>query len=280
MDQTRLWIAEAPPWLPLALAVAATAAVIQLHRLWRQSGWMPNNLRAALVAAVTLAIAGALPAVLPELALQLGESAWQLQAIGYLASAFALIMSVVQTQKLRRDGGHGGGAGGHVGETVRVEPIDDGSYGGAGNATPPWPIPEPGIGGIPHSPPPNTVLQRKSPRRSQMAWLAAMNGPHAGNNWQLGEETYLGQGLTDPCDIVLADATVSRGHHALIRLQDDGSYLLADLASTNHTFVNGERVLRHTLQDKDRIGIGTSELLFVRASLQPATGKNDPGVSR
>jgi pSer/pThr/pTyr-binding forkhead associated (FHA) protein len=55
-------------------------------------------------------------------------------------------------------------------------------------------------------------------------------------------------------DIVLSEHAVS-GHHAEIRRKGD-DYILVDMESTNGTFVNGERVTRVRLGDRDRIEIG------------------------
>jgi diguanylate cyclase (GGDEF)-like protein len=63
------------------------------------------------------------------------------------------------------------------------------------------------------------------------------------------------------------DVSVSR-HHAAIRVDDEGVTRLADLGSTNGTFVNGRRLAPDApvrLQDGDRIRLGTSIVVkFVR----------------
>ena len=61
-------------------------------------------------------------------------------------------------------------------------------------------------------------------------------------------------------DVVLADPNVSRKHAEVRR--DDGRWILIDLGSTNGTTVNGRSAGQHDLQDGDRIGFGTSELVF------------------
>ena len=58
----------------------------------------------------------------------------------------------------------------------------------------------------------------------------------------------------------LDDAGVSR-RHAEVRL-DGGSASVADLGSTNGTRVNGKAVSVSPLQDGDRIGVGTTELVY------------------
>ena len=61
-------------------------------------------------------------------------------------------------------------------------------------------------------------------------------------------------------DIVLSDPNVSRNHAELRR--DDGRWVLVDLGSTNGTTVNGRPGREHSLSDGDRLGFGTSELIF------------------
>ena len=61
-------------------------------------------------------------------------------------------------------------------------------------------------------------------------------------------------------DVVLDDAGASR-QHARIR-NADGEFVLADLGSTNGTFVNEEPVRERVLEDGDRITIGETVLEF------------------
>jgi len=67
-------------------------------------------------------------------------------------------------------------------------------------------------------------------------------------------------GRMSDCQIVVDDPSASR-RHVEIR-PDGGSYLLADLGSTNGTHVNGVRVERHMLMDGDQIGIGSFTVRF------------------
>ena len=74
--------------------------------------------------------------------------------------------------------------------------------------------------------------------------------------------TRIGRG--SDADVRLPDTGVSRVH-AEIRLEN-GSALLVDLGSTNGTTVNGRRVQSSPLHDGDRIGAGTTALVFRRDS--------------
>lgn len=61
-------------------------------------------------------------------------------------------------------------------------------------------------------------------------------------------------------DIVLPDANVSRRHAQLER--GESGWVLTDLGSTNGSHVNGKYTREHSLQDGDRLSLGSTELLF------------------
>lgn len=88
----------------------------------------------------------------------------------------------------------------------------------------------------------------------------AQIGKH-GRNWPLSKDVLV-IGRLDTCDVMIADASVSR-RHAEIRREGD-EWALVDLGSTNGTEVNGKRVARHRLQHGDRIGLGEATLEFRR----------------
>jgi pSer/pThr/pTyr-binding forkhead associated (FHA) protein len=68
----------------------------------------------------------------------------------------------------------------------------------------------------------------------------------------------IGRGLSN--DIIVEDSRVSR-HHAQLRYRNR-QFWLADLGSTNGTFLNGERVSESALKDGDSISLGGLELTF------------------
>ena len=70
-------------------------------------------------------------------------------------------------------------------------------------------------------------------------------------------------GRSKEADIRVPDQNVSR-RHAEVRLEDDG-YWVVDLGSMNGTIVNGKRVDRARLADKDRILLGATEIVFGRS---------------
>ena len=76
-----------------------------------------------------------------------------------------------------------------------------------------------------------------------------------------GAELRIGRG--QDVDLRLADPSISR-HHAMVRDEGGGRYLLADLGSSNGTWRNGERIhLPTPLGNGDRVRIGTAEIRFL-----------------
>lgn len=90
----------------------------------------------------------------------------------------------------------------------------------------------------------------------------------AGQRVALDVEVLLGR---DPgCAVPLIADDVSR-QHARITPQE-GGHVLADLASTNGTFVNGARVTLARLAPGDRISVGPFEARYVGASAAGGAG--------
>ncbi len=61
-------------------------------------------------------------------------------------------------------------------------------------------------------------------------------------------------------DLVLDDETVS-AEHATVKYEN-GGFVLYDLASSNHTYLNGETITKQTLMDGDVIKLGNVKLVF------------------
>ncbi|HEV2777012.1 MAG TPA: FHA domain-containing protein, partial [Solirubrobacteraceae bacterium] len=69
-------------------------------------------------------------------------------------------------------------------------------------------------------------------------------------------------GRSRECDVVLADANVSR-RHAEIRPGAAGTWMVSDLGSTNGVLLNGRRIGGAApLQPGDRIALGTADIGF------------------
>lgn len=65
----------------------------------------------------------------------------------------------------------------------------------------------------------------------------------------------------DPrCEIVIASPRVSREHAAI--LVDGETVLVTDLNSSNGTFFNDERVMKHVVSDGDVVQFGNEKVTF------------------
>ncbi|MBE2248755.1 MAG: FHA domain-containing protein, partial [Myxococcus sp.] len=65
----------------------------------------------------------------------------------------------------------------------------------------------------------------------------------------------------DPrCEIVIASPRVSREHASII--VDEETVLITDLESSNGTFFNGERVMKHVVSDGDVVQFGNEQVTF------------------
>lgn len=79
--------------------------------------------------------------------------------------------------------------------------------------------------------------------------------------FELGKKKLIRIGKKSDNDIVVNDKTVSR-NHVEIHLNDDNSYLLKDLNSTNGTTINGMKVKEAYLSQGDQIEVGETKIEF------------------
>lgn len=89
--------------------------------------------------------------------------------------------------------------------------------------------------------------------------LRVVEGPDAGDDFEFGE-THGTIGRRKDCIVELSDRNVSRVH-AEIEVTS-GQTVIYDRGSTNGTLVNGRRITRRKLNNGDRIGLGTSEIVY------------------
>ena len=88
------------------------------------------------------------------------------------------------------------------------------------------------------------------------AWLETPEG----RLHRIGRACVIGR--LGSCDLVLGDESVSR-KHARIGLEPKGGHTVADLGSTNGTYVNGLKIAEEIpLRDRDTIGIGACLLKY------------------
>jgi hypothetical protein len=72
------------------------------------------------------------------------------------------------------------------------------------------------------------------------------------------EKSVIGKGMD--ADIRLNDDFASK-LHAVIHFED-GQFFISDLGSTNHTWLNGKKIIKEELQDGDFFRIGHQEMVF------------------
>ena len=98
-----------------------------------------------------------------------------------------------------------------------------------------------------------------------MALLKQLTDSGAGIKLPI-EEQQIEFGRDESCDVSLDDELVSQRHAVLkvVLTPDDNriDYILEDKNSTNHTYVNGERIDLHRLKDRDVIRIGKNSFRF------------------
>ncbi len=104
-----------------------------------------------------------------------------------------------------------------------------------------------------------TLVATALPVLTTQATLTVTKGVGKGARFTVDKKTtIIGRG--DDCDIIVAEAVVSRHHTKIVRMGP--KYFLYDLKSTNGTLVNGQRVEQHVLEDGDEIQIGVTVFLF------------------
>ena len=108
------------------------------------------------------------------------------------------------------------------------------------------------------------------------AVLIAINGPLKARRWTVDRPLLIGR---DPerCDVVIPERQVSRCHARLT--PHPQGVLLEDLGSKNGTFVNGEAVEQHWLQDGDIISIALAQRLAFWRSEATLTLPLDEGLA-
>lgn len=91
-------------------------------------------------------------------------------------------------------------------------------------------------------------------------YFIVLSGGAVGMMHKLNTDTamVIGRGLG--ADIRLEDEGVSR-RHSKATVVGNGDPVLEDLGSSNGTFVNGDRIQRHTLKDGDKVQVGSTSIL-------------------
>jgi len=99
-----------------------------------------------------------------------------------------------------------------------------------------------------------------------VASLFVIRGNDQGSRFEI-EDQPVGVGRDAANLVQLHDTEVSR-HHAEVRYVDK-AHVLADLNSSNGTFVNGRRIKQHRLSTGDQVQLGSTLMLYTGPSEEP-----------
>jgi pSer/pThr/pTyr-binding forkhead associated (FHA) protein len=103
-------------------------------------------------------------------------------------------------------------------------------------------------------------LDRAVSSSDAVAFLVAVAGDQAGRVYPLKHNTVF-LGRLDGADVYIADPSVSSKHARIIN--GSNGFEIEDLASTNGTFVGGQRITRTRLRNGDRVTLGSVEFNFL-----------------
>ena len=113
---------------------------------------------------------------------------------------------------------------------------------------------------VPSQPPVLPRTELMAPPVPAAAWLVSRLPGRAGRQFPLqAARNTIGRDGSR-CQVVLDDSTVSSEHAAIVFEQ--GRFVLYDLASTNGTYLNDQRIQRQMLYDGDEIRLGNRVLVF------------------
>lgn len=155
-----------------------------------------------------------------------------------------------------------GGWGAGVGQSQPVSGANWGAEWGAPAQATPSPAAMPqgapqGYGDID-----KTRVVRPAAGAQGLGMLVVRQGKEPGRIFEARKDR-LTIGRSRESDIFLEDLAVSRLHTTVSR-DEYGRYILRDENSANGTYVNGQRVSEHVLEEGDEIQVGQSVLAFVR----------------
>ncbi len=110
-----------------------------------------------------------------------------------------------------------------------------------------------------------TRILKRPPK--ELGMLVVRSGPRTGQSFPLQEITSIGRD-SERNEISLDDSAMSR-ENTRIKLES-GKFVIYDLASTNGTLVNGEKILKQVLANGDDVQIGDTHFAFVEVKTQGA----------
>lgn len=119
----------------------------------------------------------------------------------------------------------------------------------------------------------STTIPSLTMPATPIAMLRVEAGPNTGRLYVIGEDRRsLTIGRGSDCDVSIPDAGLSRTHARLVIAPESQpkagtrtfSCQLLDSGSSNGTFINGRRVDRHSLVNRDLIEMGGVRIRFVQ----------------
>jgi diguanylate cyclase (GGDEF)-like protein len=110
------------------------------------------------------------------------------------------------------------------------------------------------------------ALPSERPKTAGSPCLVVIAGPGLGQQYDLGDKI-VDIGRQEECAISVPSSKVSRRHASVQRVL--GRYTLADLGSTNGTYLNGKRIEKaQQLNDGDKIKVGELVLKYMESRLE------------
>jgi hypothetical protein len=97
--------------------------------------------------------------------------------------------------------------------------------------------------------------------KAVVGWLVCMQGPQKGQDYRLFDGRNV-LGTAADCDVVVYDPFVSARHCVIMVESAKSRYLIQDLDSRNHTFVNSKQIMKQDLIDNDDIRVGNVHYRF------------------
>ncbi len=94
-------------------------------------------------------------------------------------------------------------------------------------------------------------------------WIKALDGRLANRVFALKGRVVIGRG--DDADIQVDDALASR-QHACIFERDNGQMMIADLSSTNGTWLTDRSIHQHRLVDGDEFTVGNQRFVYIEGA--------------
>jgi pSer/pThr/pTyr-binding forkhead associated (FHA) protein len=105
--------------------------------------------------------------------------------------------------------------------------------------------------------------------------LVSIEGPLAGNKYQISPDEEIIIGRSENCSIYVPDSEISR-QHASLTLHNSGIWV-QDAGSRNGVFINEKRIVRPTeLRPGGRLRLGTHSFVLEISEIE----ENDPSVIR